>query len=161
MSGSEERRGSELRSREFDAGDVHAAMAIFESNVPDYFTAGERSEYEAFLGELPGPYLVVEDGAGEVVACGGYAVVLDDGRGDLCWGMVRRDLHGRGIGRFLTVVRVEALRADPRVRSVVLNTSHLTQEFYERLGFETVGRVEDGFAPGLHRCDMRLSIERP
>lgn len=152
--------GSRLEWRRFDERDFAAAMSIFDSNVPEYFTAPERQSFADFLLRLPGPYYVVEAMSEGVVACGGYAVVEPPGRGDLCWGMVRRDLHGRGIGTYLTTRRMEELRADMRVSHVVLNTSHLTQDFYHRLGFSTSGVIENGFGPGLHRCDMRLDFTR-
>lgn len=151
---------SHLEWRRFDEHDFAAALSIFDSNVPKYFTVPERQAFADFLLQLPGPYFVVEAPGEGIAACGGYAVVEPQGRGDLCWGMVRRDLHGRGIGTFLTKRRIEELRADVRVGYVVLNTSHLTQDFYHRLGFTTSGVTENGFGPGLHRCDMRLDFPR-
>jgi ribosomal protein S18 acetylase RimI-like enzyme len=133
-------------------------LAVFDSNVPDFFTPPERRQFEAFLDELPGPYLVVEDGAGDIVACGGYAAASGTSWADLCWGMVARVRHGAGLGRRLTEARLERIRADPGITGVVLNTSQHTRAFYERLGF-TVERVTvDGFGPGLDRCDMRLTL---
>lgn len=149
----------QLGWREIEERDFDAALAIFESNVPEYFTVAERSSFTDFLLRLPGPYFVVEADSEGIVACGGYAVVEPERRGDLCWGMVRRDLHGRGIGRYLTKLRIEALRADVRVAHVILNTSHLTEAFYSRLGFYTSKVTENGFGPDLHRCDMRLDVE--
>ena len=150
----------ELAWRPVHEGDFAAALAIFDSNIPEYFSTAERAAFANFLVHLPGPYFVVEAPAEGVVACGGYAVVEPQGRGDLCWGMVRRDLHGRGIGRYLTMLRIEALRADVRVGHVILNTSHLTRDFYSRLGFTMVSATRNGFGPGLHRCDMRLDFGR-
>lgn len=150
----------QLAWRKLEERDVAAALAVFDSNVPEYFTISERSSFADFLLRLPGPYLVLESPSEGVVACGGYAVVEPEGRGDLCWGMVRRDLHGRGIGRSLTELRVEALRADVRVGHVVLNTSHLTEAFYRRLGFVTNEVTESAFGPDLHRYDMRLDFDQ-
>ena len=130
---------------------------MFDSNVPEFFTPPERTAFVAFLSDLPGPYYVIESG-GLIVASGGYAIVGAESRADLCWGMVERRLHGRGIGRFLTDLRINAARRDPRARSIILNTSQHTQTFYERLGFVTESFTEDGFGPGLHRCDMRLEL---
>jgi GNAT superfamily N-acetyltransferase len=147
-----------LEWRGINHSDVAAALAIFDSNVPEYFTMAERSSFADFLVQLPGPYFVVEAPGEGVVACGGYAAVEPQRRGDLCWGMVRRDLHGCGVGRYLTTQRIEALRADARVGHVILNTSHLTQAFYSRLGFATTTVTENGIGPGLHRFDMRLDF---
>ena len=148
---------SSLHPREYRQDDLVRVLAIFDSNVPEFFTIPERTDFEAFLNDLPGPYLVIEDARGDLVACGGYAIVPAESRADLCWGMVSLKQHGRGIGRTLTQLRIEAARSDPRVDSVILNTSQHTRGFYETLGFVTERVVVDGFAPGLDRCDMRLT----
>lgn len=143
------------RPRAYRPADRSACLALFDSNVPDFFTEGERAEFEAFLDDLPGPYLVLELD-GRLVACGGHAL-RDDGRiADLCWGMVRGDLHGRGLGRTLTAARLESALADERVQAILLNTSQHTVGFYERLGFELISVKADGYAPGLDRCDMSI-----
>lgn len=150
-----------LRVRPYRTSDLDACLRVFESNVPRFFREHERDEYQRFLGAPPGPYVVLETEQGEIVAAGGYAIVGEEERADLCWGMVRADLHGRGIGRMLTETRIRAAVADPRVRRVAINTSQHTRGFYERLGFRLLELVPDGYAPGLDRCEMRLERDRP
>lgn len=144
------------RVREYVPDDLPAVLEIFDSNVPAYFTPEERAALEGFLDDLPGPYYVVES-EGSIAACGGYAVVAGESRADLCWGMVRAEFHGLGLGRLLTEYRINVARHDPRVTHVILNTSQHTQGFYEKLGFTTESVTKDGFAPGLDRYDMRLA----
>jgi ribosomal protein S18 acetylase RimI-like enzyme len=153
--------------RPWRPGDRAACFALFDSNVPDFFHEDERAEFEAFLDDLPGPYVVLER-AGEIVACGGYALRVGDLDGepsaragriaDLCWAMVRRDLHGLGLGRALTERRVTLALEDAAVEELALVTSQHTVGFYERLGFTTVSVEPDGFAPGLDRCTMRRRL---
>lgn len=147
----------DVRIGGFEEGDRAACLLLFESNVPEHFRPDERAEFEAFLDALPGPYLVVRSAEG-VVGCGGYAL-RDDGRqADLCWGMIRSDLHGLGLGRRLTLERLERAMRHPGVETVALSTSQLTRGFYERMGFEVVSTERDGFGPGLDRCDMRADV---
>lgn len=145
-------------SRDYAPADRRACLAVFETNVPDFFAPSEREEFEAFLVELPGPYLVLEDGSGHVVGCGGYAVAPGTATADLCWGMVARDRHGLGLGRLLTETRLARIRRDPAVEEVALRTSQRTRRFYERLGFVTERVVPNGFGPGLDRCEMWLRL---
>lgn len=147
----------DVRIRDYEAADRDACLAVFESNVPEFFTPSERAEFETFLSEPPGPYLVLEDEAGRVVACGGYAVEPGRATADLCWGMVLRDRQGSELGRRLTQARLERIRKDESARQVALRTSQRTRGFYERLGFVTERVVPNGFAPGLDRCEMRMS----
>ncbi len=141
--------------------DLHraACVDVFDSNVPDYFLPSERAQFEAFLDDLPGPYFVGESG-GRVVACGGIALSDEGGRADLCWGMVHRSVHRRGLGRRLTRYRVEEARGLPGVRQIALQTSQHTKDFYRSLGFEIVEVEADGFGEGMDRLDLRLNLEK-
>ena len=132
---------------------------MFRTNQPLFFTPEELDLYGSFLSALPGPYLVVRGPDGGIVACGGYALRESGTVADMCWGMVRRDLHGLGIGKTLTQARVERITREEAVREITLNTSQHTLGFYQRLGFETVEILADGYAKGLDRCEMRLVLK--
>lgn len=150
-----------MRVRDYTTADRDACLAVFDSNVPAFFVPAEREQFAAFLDALPGPYLVVVDEDGAVLGCGGYAVTPGTTTADLCWGMVRRERHGTGLGRLLVDARLERVRADAAVEAVALNTSQHTVGFYERRGFRTEQVTPDGYAPGLDRCDMRLLLRPP
>ena len=131
-----------------------ACLALFDSNVPRFFRAEERGEFEAFLDAPPGPYLVGRVDA-EVIAAGGYAEdASQPGIWMLCWGMVAAPLHRQGFGRALLHARLQALGALPDLREVRINTSQHTRGFFERFGFLVTEIEPDGFGPGLHRCAM-------
>lgn len=147
-----------MRVRAYTPADRDACLAVFDGNVPAFFVTQERAAFADFLDALPGPYLVVEDGDGAIVGCGGWAVVPETRTADLCWGMVARGRHGTGLGRLLLDARMDGIRADAGADAVALNTSQHTRGFYERRGFVTERVVPDGFAPGLDRCDMRLVL---
>ena len=148
----------ETNLRDYSPNDREACLAVFDSNVPEFFIPRERAEFAAFLDDLPGPYFVLEDERG-VVAAAGYAVNPGAATADLCWDMVRGDLRGSGFGRRLTEARLERIRREGSVRAVTLCTSQHTRGFYERLGFVTLKVEPDGFYPGLDRYDMRLELE--
>jgi ribosomal protein S18 acetylase RimI-like enzyme len=149
---------SAVRIRHYTAEDRARCLAIFDSNVPSSFTSEERHDFERFLDALPGPYLLLESGPGELLACGGYAIVPEAGRADLCWGMVSRDRQGVGLGRLLALTRIQEIRGRPDVLEVAMNTSQHTRGFYEHLGFVSTLVTPNGIAPGLDRHDMRLSL---
>ena len=143
--------------REFSMTDLDGCLAVFDSNVPKFFKTDERDEFIAFLKALPGPYYVIEDEAGKIVACGGYGIKPGTSVADLCWGMVRQDLHGSGLGRLLTEERMQRALALEDISDFALSTSQLTTGFYELMGFRTVDVKPDGIAPGLDRCEMRCA----
>ena len=148
-----------MSSRPYTSADRSSCLALFDSNVPRYFADSERAEFEHFLDELPGPYLVLLDEGGTMLACGGYAIRAEDGVADLCWGMVDGRRHAQGLGRTLTELRISMAAADPAVGALELNTSQLTTGFYERLGFEVTKVIPDGYGPGMDRCDMSRRVD--
>lgn len=143
--------------RPYDARDRDACLALFDSNVPTYFTVGERPGFEDWLGRMdPRAYRVIERD-GRVVACGGVAMEADGATASLCWGMVDQGLHRQGLGRALTEARIDAARA-LGATAMRCDTSQKTRAFYERFGFVVTAVETDGYAPGLDRCEMRLAL---
>jgi predicted GNAT family N-acyltransferase len=137
--------------------DVPACVELMRGNVPRYFTAQELAEFADRLTTRTSPFFAIEDG-GEIVACGGYRVDEARGEAGLNWGMVKRDLHRRGLGSLLLTERLAMIAREPHVRAVVLDTSQHSRAFYERHGFRAVAETADGYAPGLDRIDMRLDV---
>ena len=137
--------GSKLSAREYTNGDRAACLALFDSNVPDFFAASERTEYAKFLDDLPCPYLVLSSAGDGVIAAGGYYVTEEADVGALAWGVVTRAWQRRGVGAELLQLRLARLRASG-VNTVRVRTSPRSQHFFERSGFRLVQVVPQGFA---------------
>jgi N-acetylglutamate synthase-like GNAT family acetyltransferase len=149
-----------MEIRRYRRNDQDACLAIFESNVPDYFHPRDRADLMAFLDDLPGPYFVcVAPGRG-VVACGGYYTQAEAQLAALTWGMVHRDLHRQGIGRTLLEFRLAEIRAIPQIRTVRARTTQITEDFFRRCGFVEAARRADGFGPGLDLVELELQLPR-
>lgn len=133
--------------RPYAVADREACLGLLRSNMPEHFVPDEERQFAEFLDALPGPYFVMEDERGALLACGGIALEPDDpAAGALCWGIVRNDQQGRGLGKALTVYRLGAL---PGVKRMRINTSQKVRGFYEKLGFVAKKMTPDGFGPGL------------
>jgi GNAT superfamily N-acetyltransferase len=147
--------------RRYRKSDRSACLAVLRSNVPESFLPRDADDVGVFLDKLDDlavRYFVVEDG-GVIVACGGVAV---DDRADarMCWGMVRRDRHGQGIGRLLLLYRLlEGAKMGGRTAS--LETLPEIAGFFEREGFAVTGGKDDQYAPGMHRRDLELTLDAP
>jgi ribosomal protein S18 acetylase RimI-like enzyme/predicted GNAT family N-acyltransferase len=134
--------------------------ALFDSNVPRFFAVQERQDFIDFVDDLPGPYFVLEDAAGEAVGCGGYAAAEGDASvAVLCWGMVRADRHRAGLGTVLLTERLDRIAADPAFRSAAIETTQHSRGFFARHGFVQTRQVPDGFAPGMDLVEMTLNLE--
>ena len=130
---------------------------IFVSNLDKYFAEYELDEFKTFLDYAATSntyYVVVDEGA--VTACGGYEKMGDVV--GLTWGMVKRNLHGRGYGKALTVYRLNAIKVEYPGTAILIDTSQHTKGFYERQGFRVEAIEKDGYKPGLDKYFMVLDF---
>jgi GNAT superfamily N-acetyltransferase len=145
----------ELLFRPYAPEDLHQCLMIFDGNCPRFFADHEGDAFLKYLQERRFPYFVVTDNQHQVLACGGFAI--EKGVGELAWGMVRSDIHRKGVGRYLFKQRLYEIRK-AGVESVKMDTSQYSLGFYLGLGFKEVSRTTDGYGPGLHRIDLRLDL---
>ena len=143
-----------MKFRPYDPADLDAVVAIFRSNIPKYFGSGEEAGLRDFLEIRVEDYFVGELND-EIIAAGGIAL-NDDQTVSLCWGMVRADHLGTGLGRELTEFRIEKSRKKHGDLPLVISTSQHTRAFYEKFGFRLIDHTPDGFGPGIDICKMRL-----
>jgi N-acetylglutamate synthase-like GNAT family acetyltransferase len=148
-----------MHIRPYADHDRQACLDILSDNTPEFFVPADRDSLCEFLAKLPGPYFVGEE-QGAVVACGGWAIESADVV-VLTWGMVRRDLHRRGMGRALLRFRLDDARRATQASVARLRTVQLVQGFFAKEGFRVTSVVPDGFGPGLDRVTMELALIRP
>ncbi len=91
---------------------------------------------------------------GAIVGCGGYLVRAEHHLARLVWGMIRADLHGHGLGRFLLLFRLREIGKLEHIQLVGLETSTNVALFFEKQGFRVVAVVQDGSAPRMDRVEM-------
>jgi ribosomal-protein-alanine N-acetyltransferase len=144
-----------MQFRPYTNADLETVVAIFRSNIPKYFSPEEEAGLHNFFAERAADYYVVEV-AGEVTGAGGIAL-NDDRTVSLCWGMLRSDYIGKGLGRALTEFRIAKARENFGPLPLVISTSQHTQGFYEKFAFRLTERTADGFGPGIDTCQMRLA----
>jgi predicted GNAT family N-acyltransferase len=141
----------------YTSADLEAVVAIFRSNIPKYFTPEEEPGLHTFMNDRLEDYYVVEV-RGEVVGCGGIALNadIDPQTVSLCWGMVREDHLGTGLGKALTEFRIGLAKKNYPGLALTIGTSQHTEGFYQKYGFVTVEHTPDGYGPGIDMCRMRL-----
>ena len=146
-----------MNIRKYQADDLDALVAIFRSNIPKYFTPEEEPGLYSFINDRLDDYYVVEVG-GEVVGAGGIALNadIDPQTVSLCWGMVREDHLGTGLGKALTEFRIQLAQEKYPGLALTIGTSQHTEGFYQKYGFKTVEHTPDGYGPGIDMCRMRL-----
>lgn len=144
--------------RAYQANDLDACLAIFQSNQQPFFASDEYAEYEEFLkhevNAKTSPYYVMLK-EHTIVGCGGY--MCHEGTAFLTWGMLERGHHGQGLGRELVRWRIRQLQDELGDMPVAIVTSQHTAPIYQRLGFIEKKRKENGFGPGLDAVRMQLA----
>ena len=147
-----------LTVRPYRPDDRTAALAIYDSNLPEYFGPGERAWFEEWLDDLDGPAVVLTiDGA--PVAFGGWEVWDHYDKALLCWGMVHRDRHALSLGRLLLFERVLGIaRGAPPTRYVTVDTSPLVAPFFVHCGFERTSMWPAGYRSGMDMHELRLDL---
>jgi N-acetylglutamate synthase-like GNAT family acetyltransferase len=143
--------------RPYSPSDKAACLAVFDSNTPRFFDPIERQDFETFLDAPYSSYFVMEHD-GVIVGCGGYSIEEDHSLASLVWGMVRGDLHKRGLGRFLVMFRLREITKANGANLVRLATSQHAAPFFEKQGFKVVRTEKDGYASGMDRVEMRMKL---
>ena len=147
------------RVRPYRPSDKEACLKIFDSNTPKYFLSNEKDIFAKYLDNHGEEYLIIENSQGQPVACGGSVIGLDGGAASFCWGMVHKDWHGKGLGRFLLTNRLRALAQIPKMRLIRLDTSQKSVEFFMKWGFKTYRITQNHYGPDLHRYEMYLILD--
>jgi GNAT superfamily N-acetyltransferase len=143
--------------RPYRPSDREACLAVFDSNAPRFFDASERAGFEAFLDAPDCAYFAMEH-EGALVGCGGYGFEENGKTASLVWGMVRADLHRRGLGRLLLLFRLREIGKTSGVELVRVATSQLTAPFFQKQGFKAISVQKDGYAPGIDRIEMLMKL---
>lgn len=151
---------SRVATRPYDDADRIAVLAIFDSNLPEYFGPGDRVWLEESLDELDGPAFVI-DVDGVPAAFGGYEIWDHYNKALLCWGMAARGHHGSGLGRLLVLERLLRVAEcnDPSTRYVTVDTSPLVSPFFQHCGFELTSAWPGGYRSGMEMHELRYDLQ--
>ena len=145
-----------ILTRRYEEKDRATVLAIFDSNLPEYFGAGDREWLEETLDELDGPAFVVDvDGVP-----GGYEIWEHYNKALLFWGMAARAYHGAGLGKLLLFERLlhVATSAEPPTRYVTVDTSPQVSPFFQHCGFELTSIWPSGYRSGMDMHELRFDI---
>jgi GNAT superfamily N-acetyltransferase len=143
--------------RSFQSGDREACLEVFDSNREPAWPPSLRSEFAACLDYFPESVLVFEH---ERKAAGCAAFQRgSDGHGFIPWLLVRRDLRGNGLGRFLLFAALKKLSAEHDPELVEARCPAAAVGFFERQGFRVARVIPDGWGPGLDRVQLTRKLK--
>lgn len=152
--------------RRYEAADRQACIAIFKSNMPQFFAPSELGDFEFWLDgqdagmvvyrEAMAEHYYVAEQDGSIVACGGFFIPKDSTMANMTWGMVDQWLHRQGIGSRMFRHRLQQIRTLYPGYAVSLDTTQYSYSFFEKEGFRVIKITNDFYAPGMHRYDMEI-----
>lgn len=141
--------------RPYKNTDKDNLLHILRLNTPKFFDASEAPEFAEYLDKLREEYFVVEE-EGQVLGSGGINYFTKDKIARISWDVVHPNAQGKGLGSQLIRFRVNKIKENLAIETIVVRTSQVVYRFYEKCGF-TLRKVEkDYWAPGFDLYYMEM-----
>jgi len=145
--------------RPYRAADKAEVIRIFQLNTPTYFAVEEQTDLEGFLEKHADNYWLIEQ-EGQLVGCGGITFSTDKTEARIAWDFFSPAFQGLGLGKQLTLYRLEQIKKVKTVDQIIVRTSQLAYRFYAKFGFKTQEVKKDYWAPGLDLYAMAMPVIR-
>ncbi|MFT2010256.1 GNAT family N-acetyltransferase [Pontibacter sp. 13R65] len=146
--------------RPYETKDRESLVALLQLNIPEFFDASEVEDFVVYLEQDAQNYFVLEE-AGRIIGSGGYNWFDGGATARISWDIIHPDFQGKGLGKTLTIFRINEIKKNPVVRLVVVRTSQLVFLFYQKLGFKLEKIEKDFWAKGFDLYQLRLEIPEP
>lgn len=138
----------------YEANHLNACLALFKSNLGNFFAAHEEVDFIEYLKNLSSEdqYYVgkIDD---RIVCCGGWD--SQPSGYHLRWGMLDNSFHKMGLGKQLLEFRLKQIENLYGKVDVLITTSNSAQGFFEHYGFLTIQTIPNGIAVGIDEVYMR------
>ncbi len=129
-----------------------AVLALFRSNIPQYFAPEEENELAEYLRHRAHHHYLITNTENEILASGGFEVRGNSGI--IAWDFVHPQQQRKGLGKLLLNFRLNKLQQYPNVQIVRVRTSQFAFEFYQKSGFILQNIQKDYWAKGFDLYDM-------
>ncbi|GAA4832630.1 GNAT family N-acetyltransferase [Algivirga pacifica] len=141
--------------RPYHPDDYPKVIALMQANTPAYFAEEEITDLEDYLKQHIEDYFLFEE-EGEILGAAGINYFPEQQEARLSWDFVHPDAHGKGIGKQLTLFRLKHIQSQKLYSNIIVRTSQLAYQFYEKMGFTLLFVKENGWAEGYHLYHMQL-----
>lgn len=131
--------------RSYNHRDKEKVLQILDLNTPAFFDAIERKEFIQYLENEVEDYFVVEEN-NEIIGAGGINYFPKERKARIAWDMIKPNAQGKGIGRHLTQHRIDHINTKKGFDLIIVRTSQLAFQFYEKLNFKIV-KLKKTFGP--------------
>jgi N-acetylglutamate synthase-like GNAT family acetyltransferase len=143
---------TKITIRAYSKTDKPCVLELLKLNTPQYFSEEEEQDFVFFLeNEIEQYYIFKQDQL--IIGCGGINFEEEHKIGKISWDLFHPKYQGKGFGSLLLKYRIEKLKSNRIVETILVRTSQLVYKFYEKQGFELLEVKEDFWAKGF---DMYL-----
>lgn len=146
--------------RPYNKIDRTELIELLRLNTPKFFDSSEEKDFLEYLELHSQSYFVVKD-AETIIGAGGFNYGFDNGKtARISWDIIHPDRQGKGIGTKLTHYRINEIKKNPSINKIVVRTTQLVYEFYQKIGFKLEKIEKDFWAQGFDLYQMKLEIKR-
>lgn len=144
--------------RSFRHEDKESLLEIFKLNTPRFFAPEELADFASYLEENRRTYLTVEYNS-KIAGGAGYQITDSGTIGRITWIFFHPEYSGLGLGRQAVEYCLSLFRKNASIQKVVVTTSQLAYEFFEKFGFLLIRTEKDYWGKGLDLYLMELELE--
>lgn len=141
--------------RKYDTKDKPELIALLKLHIPDSFAVSEVNEYNHYLEEEIEDYFVVIENR-IIIGAGGINYFPVESLAKISWDMIHPEHQGKGIGYELLKYRLEVIGKNSNIKTVMVRTSQVAYQFYQKSGFKLEKIEKDFWATGFDLYQMKL-----
>lgn len=129
--------------RPYQPTDFNELINLVRLNTPEFFAESEETDFIDYLeNELEDYFVILENNT--IIGSGGINYFPKEKVARISWDMIHPDFQGKGVGRALTEHRLNVIKNRNDVALVMVRTSQLAYQFYQKMGFE-LEKIEKNF----------------
>lgn len=132
----------------YQINDKSELLQLIDLNTPNYFAASEKVDFEKYLlNELELYYVIMSQD--KIIGCGGINFESKKTIGIISWDIIHPEYQGKGFGKELLRYRISVLQSMTSIQKIIVRTSQITYEFYQKQGFQLKEIVPNFWAEGF------------
>ena len=138
--------------------DKNDCIEVFKSNIPDFFSPQELTDFKNWLYKNDCPDFYVLKKNRQTIGFGGF--YFENGQARLVYGIIDRQHQKMGHGKFLTDYRIKKIREKNTQIPIGLETTQLTDKYFEKFGFKTVEIIPNHYYDKFDKYEMMIQPDR-
>lgn len=144
--------------RKYKEKDKTELISLLRLNTPKFFAPSEEKDFIDYLDGHAENYFVIEE-SNKIIGAGGFNYGFDNGATTrISWDMIHPEKQGKGIGTKLTNFRIDEIKKNSHIHKIVVRTTQLVYEFYEKIGFQLERVEKDYWAVGFDLYEMKIEL---